>query len=120
MPPEGAFHRAPRPLIGWATVVLVSALVLFICAVLAAVATGFWMTAARGQGVPDMTGGLGNLGALLAALLGAGGLGGLVFNQRHTERMDQQARGTAPNTPFDPSAPSAVPPGEGPRPGDSP
>lgn len=99
---------------------LVCVLVLFICAVLAAVAVGFWMTAARGQGVPDMTGGLGNLGALIAAITGAGGIGAAIFNQRHVERMDQQARGTAPNSPFDPSAPSVAPSSEGPRPGDSP
>ena len=31
-----------------------------------------------------------------AALMGAGGLGGLIFGQRHRERMDQQARGLPP------------------------
>lgn len=102
----------------WATVALVSALVLFVMAVLAAIATGFWLTAGRGQGVPNLTGGLGDFGALIAALLGAGGLGGLIFGQRHRERMDQQARGqVAP--PFVPAEPLPPSPDGAPRPGDS-
>ena len=118
--PEGAFHRAPRPLIGWLTVVLVSALVLFILAVLTAIAVGFWKTAATGHGVPDMTGGLGNLGALVAAILGSCGLGGLVFGQRHMERMDQQARGLPPYGPFPQPEQPLGPSPDGPRPGDTP
>lgn len=112
LPPDGYFQRAPRPLIGWVTVILAVALTLFVCAVLAAVAIGFWMTAARGQGVPDMTGGIGNMGALIAAITGAGGIGAAIFNQRHIERRDQIARGGGPG-PFPSSA-------DGPRPGDSP
>lgn len=114
LPPEGAFHRAPRPLVAWVTVILAVVLTLFVCAVLSAVAVGFWLTAARGTGVPDMTGGLGNMGALIAAITGAGGIGAAIFNHRHIERRDQIARGGGPAAPFDPSPP------QGPRPGDSP
>jgi len=113
LPPEGAFHRAPRPLVAWVTVILAVVLTLFVCAVLGAVAVGFWLTAAQGRGVPDMTGGLGNMGALIAAITGAGGIGAAIFNQRHIERRDQIARGGGPG-PFDPSPP------QGPHPGDTP
>lgn len=107
-PPEGVFHRAPRPLTAWAVTVLVWGLVIFVLIVLAAIALGFWLTAGRGLGVPNLTGGLENFGAVLAALMGAGGLGGLIFGQRHRERMDQQARGLPPGgDPFtQPSSPT--------------
>lgn len=116
MPVEGAFHRAPRPLAAWVTVLLMVVLVLFIMSVASAVAVGFWLTAGRGTGVPDMTGGLGNLGALVSAILGAGGLGGMIWRDRHVERMDQQARGIPPGAGPFPLPPS---PDGSPRPGDS-
>lgn len=99
---DGAFHRAPRPLIGWAGVVLVTVCVSFIAAVLGAMAVGFWMTAARGQGVPDFTGGL---VALIPAIAAAWGALAQWMNQRHVERRDQIARGVAPDIPFAPSPP---------------
>ena len=113
LPPEGSFHRAPRPLIAWATFVLVIALTVFVIVVLSAIAVGFWMTAGRGQGVPNLTGGLGDFGALITAVMGAGGIGTAILNQRHIERRDQIARGGGPG-PFDPSPP------QGPHPGDTP
>jgi len=115
-PPDGAFHRAPRPLIGWATVILVLGLVTFLLAIMAAIAMGFWQTAAKGQGVPNLTGGIENFGTLLIAVFGAGGLGGLWMQNRHNERRDEIARGTAPNSPFVPSEP---PPESWPRPGEN-
>ena len=111
--PQSAFQRAPRPLTMWATTILVCVLVAFVAAVLAAIAIGFWLTAARGEPVPNLTGGLESFGAVLAALFGAGGLGGMIFGQRHRERMDQQARGTAPDLPFPSAAPSDSPTPEG-------
>ena len=60
---DGWFHRGPRPSIGWVVVALCVICFLFLCVVLFAVAAGFLLTAARGQAVPDMTGGLGNLAA---------------------------------------------------------
>lgn len=97
MAPEGAFYRAPRPLISWAGVLLCLTLVLFVIAVLAAIALGFWATAARGLGVPDFTGGL---AILIPAVAGVIFQASQVLSQRHRERMDQQARGTAPGAPF--------------------
>lgn len=106
--PEGWVHRGPRPTTAWAVSFMVWCLALFVAVVLAAIAAGFWLTAGRGESVPNLTGGLENFGAVLAAIFGAGGIGGLIFNQRHRERMDQQARGQAPS-PFDPGAQSAEP-----------
>ena len=92
-PPEGMFHRAPRPLTMWATTFLVIVLVLFVTAVLTAIAIGFWLTAAEGQSVPNLTGGLENFGAVLMAIFGAVGIGTIIFGQRHVERRDQIAQG---------------------------
>lgn len=103
MKPEGAFHRAPRPLILWVGVALVAGGTIFVLAVLAAIAMGFWATAAKGQGVPDMSGGL---GVLAGAIASVGAFVAQVLSQRHKERMDQQARGVAPNAPFVPTPPS--------------
>ena len=109
LPPEGAFHRAPRPLIGWLAVVLLSVLVLCIAAMMIAVARGFWLTAAQGRGVPDMTGGM---SALLAALVPAAGMIWQWMHTRSLERRTNMGVGQAPPAPFDSSA--------GPHPGDSP
>lgn len=112
--PEGAFHRAPRPLTAWAGTLLTIGLTLFTLAVLTAIALGFWRTAAQGLPVPDLTGGLANFAPVLASLGGAGGLAALIFRQRHVERRDEIARGSAPSAPFAPSPPS------GPQPDDIP
>lgn len=101
--PEGAFHRAPRPLTAWAGVLLTLGLTVFALVVLAAVAVGFWRTAAQGQPVPDLTGGLANFAPIITAIGGAGGLSALIFRQRHIERRDEIARGAQPPPPFVPS-----------------
>lgn len=114
-PPEGAFHRAPRPLIGWGGVALIVVCLMFLFAVAAIALYALWRWA-NGQAV-DLTG----FAALVGAAVPAGAaIWSLVRNfiiTRHTERMDQQARGTAPSVPF---APPAPPPETWPRPGDSP
>jgi len=63
---QSAFRRAPRPLIGWAGVILLVMCLAFLAVVFFAVAAGFLQTAAKGQGVPDMTGGLAMLIPALA------------------------------------------------------
>lgn len=99
---DGAFRRAPRPLIGWATAILAVGLVLFVLVVLAAIATGFWLTIGRGQGVPNVTGGIENLATIVAAIFGAGGLGGWWMQNRSAERREEVRAGNAP-PPFDSS-----------------
>lgn len=113
--PEGAFHRAPRPLILWAGALLVIGGTVFVLVVLAAIALGFWLTAAKGQGVPDLSGGLGVIGGAFVAV---GTFIAQVLSQRHRERMDQQARGLPPGGPL--ASPPLGPSPDGPRPGDSP
>ena len=108
--PEGAFHRAPRPLIGWAGVVLIVICVVFIAAIAAAIAVGFWLTAARGQPVPDLTGGL---AVLLPAVATAWGMVAQWMHTRSRERRDEIAFGGAPRPPFDPSPQSGDVPGGG-------
>lgn len=107
--PQSAFRRAPRPLIGWATALLVIGLVLFVLAVLAAIATGFWLTIGRGQGVPNVTGGIENLGTIIAAIFGAGGLGGWWMQTRSGERREEIRAGQSV-PPFPSQQPSAPPP----------
>lgn len=104
----GAFHRAPRPLIMWAGVILVVAGIAFVVAVGAAIAVGFWLTVARGQPAPTISGN--DLAAVGGAIATVGAFVMQVFSQRHRERMDQQARGLAPDVPFDPGRPSPPPP----------
>lgn len=102
---DGAFQRAPRPLIGWVGVVLILACTLFACAVLAAVALGFWMTAAKGQGVPDMTGGL---AMLIPALATAWAGVAQWMHSRSAERREEIRQGQS-GGPFPSPAPSAPP-----------
>ena len=102
---DGAFHRAPRPLIGWAGVLLIVICVLFVGAIAAAIAVGFWLTAARGNGVPDMTGGL---AVLLPAVATAWGMVAQWMHTRSAERREEiRAGSVAP--PFPQPAPSAPP-----------
>ena len=111
---DGAFHRAPRPLIGWAGVVLVTICTLFVTVVLAAIGIGFWLTAARGQPVPDFTGGL---AVLITALAPACGFIGQWMHTRSRERRDEIAfsGGQAAQNPTITAGPSP----DGPRAGDS-
>lgn len=116
MTDESAFHRAPRPLIGWALALLALTCVAFVCTVLFAVAMGFLKTAAQGQGVPDMTGGLAIIITALAPVCAAGAQW---MHTRSAERRIQigvsERQGAPVAPPFDSAAASA-----GPRPGDSP
>lgn len=113
---DGAFQRAPRPLIGWATALLCFVLAAFVIAVLGAIAVGFWLTAARGQGVPDMTGGL---AALVAALVPAWGIAAQWMHTRSVERRTEIVQGGSAPPPFVPAGPLPASPDGAPRPGDS-
>lgn len=101
--PEGAFHRAPRPLIMWAGFLLVAGGIVFLFAVGAAIALGFWATAPRGQPVPDMSGGLGIIATAVATV---GAFVMQVLQARHRERRDEIAFGGAPANPTISPAPS--------------
>jgi hypothetical protein len=118
--PEGWFHRGARPVTLWWLPIFVAVLVLFITAALAIFLRGLWLTVGHGLPAPNLTGNLENLGPLIMAIGTAWGLLRSQSRDRHAERMDQQARGTAPSIPFDPSPPSIGPSPDGPRPGDSP
>jgi hypothetical protein len=114
-----ALHRAPRPLMGWGGIVLVVACLCFL--VLLAIpilrAVNRW---ADGEPV-DLMGFAAVIGAAVPALGAIWDFVRRFMTDRHVERMDQQARGTAPESPFAPLPPS-VPrsPDGGARPGDSP
>lgn len=115
-PKQGAFERAPRPLMGWAAVVLMAMILPFIAVVLFSVAQGFLRTAALGRGVPDMTGGL---AMLLPAMATAWAC---IAQWMHTRSMERRTEMGVPNygqtPPFD--HPGPLPPSpDGPRPGDS-
>lgn len=110
--PEGWLHKSPRPLMMWVAVVAAILVVAFFVGIGFAILSAFNRAASTGQPVPDMSGGLAAVATGLAALLPALAQFWQVFNQRHVERMDQQARGSAP-PPFPPSQPSDV---DGPRP----
>ena len=119
--PEGWLHRSPRPLILWGGVVLVVlgaiGFSVFLYRIGTAVADAYERAATTGQNVPDMGGGIAALLTAVAGFLAT--LWPIVqgMQQRHVERMDQQARGqVAP--PFDPSPPSE-PDWDGPRPGEN-
>lgn len=103
--PEGWFHRSPRPLVMWLAVVMVLFVIVFFVAIGAAIVTAFNRAAETGQAVPDMSGGLSAVLTGLAALLPALATFWQIFNQRHTERRDEIARGGAPG-PFPSSEPS--------------
>lgn len=114
---EGWLHRGPRPFLMWLAVAACVLVLAFFVGVGVAVLTAFQRAAEEGRPVPDMSGGIGAIAPALAVLLPALAQFFQVFNQRHVERMDQQARGSAPGLPFDPSPPSGPPPDVlGPRP----
>lgn len=117
IPQEGAFHRAPRPLMGWTGFTLAAVCVLFLLALAGIVlfAMARWAT---GQHV-DLAGFAAVLGAAVPAGAYVAQMAQTWMNARHTERMDQQARGAAPEVPFVPSTPLPPSPENGPRPGDS-
>lgn len=109
---EGWLHRGPRPFMMWLAVAACVLVLAFFVGIGSAILLAFETAARTGRPVPDMSGGLAAVATGLAALLPALAQFWQVFNQRHVERMDQQARGQIPG-PFDSSR-------EGPRPGDSP
>lgn len=100
--PEGWLHRAPRPLVMWLAVIMVLFVIVFFVAIGSAIVIAFNRAAETGQAVPDMSGGLSAVLTGLAALLPALASFWQIFNQRHIERRDEIARGSAPS-PFDPS-----------------
>lgn len=115
--PEGAFHRAPRPLMGWTGFLLAAVCVLFLLALAGIVifAMARWAT---GQHV-DLAGFAAVLGAAVPAGAYVSQMAQAWMNARHAERMDQQQRGVAPTVPFVPPEPLPPSPDATPRPGDS-
>ncbi|MEQ1493165.1 MAG: hypothetical protein ABL932_21730 [Terricaulis sp.] len=105
--PQSAFRRAPRPLIGWAAVVLMVMCLAFLAVVFFAIGQGLLLTAAKGQGVPDMTGGL---AMLIPAMATAWGVVAQWMHTRSAERREETRAGVAPPSPFPPSPPSGPPP----------
>ena len=110
--PDGFLHRAPRPLILWGGVLVVAlgavGFAIFLFRIGTAIADAYERAAQTGQNVLDMGGGIAALLTAVAGFLAT--LWPVVqgMSQRHTERMDQQARGqVAP--PFPPSPPSGPP-----------
>lgn len=111
--PEGAFHRAPRPLILWAGMLFVAGLAVFVLVVLTAIALGFWKTAAQGAPPPDFSGGLQVIAGAAAVV---SGIVAQVLGSRSRERRDQIAFGGSAPPPFVPppiSPPPSEPPFEG-------
>lgn len=101
--PEGALHRAPRPLIMWSAVILIAGVTVFILVVLTALAVGIWLTAGKGNEPLNLTG---TVGVIFGGIASIGPFIWQVLSQRHRERMDQQARGLPPGgAPFDSSPP---------------
>lgn len=100
----------------WLAVAACVLVLSFFVAIGFAIITAFQRAAETGAPVPDMSGGLAAVATGLAALLPALAQFWQVFNQRHVERLDQQARGTAPDAPFAQPPPSTPPPPE-PMPG---
>lgn len=107
---ESWFHRAPRPLVMWMAVFCLFLIMAFFIGIGSAIVFAYQRAAEEGRSVPDMSGGiaaiLSSLGVLIPALVSAA----QIFSQRHRERLDQQARGTAPGVPFD-SSPATAPGG---------
>ena len=111
--------RIGRPLLRLVGVAFACVVVWFFIRIMSAIVYAFDKAAETGQSVPDMSGGMSGIISAMAVAIPA--VGAFIVDQftRHRERMDQQARGTAPNRPFPPSAPSAPPSPpdlEGPRP----
>lgn len=101
------FQRAPRPMILWAAVVLVIGVTIFILVVLAALAVGVWMTAGQGHEPINL---INTLGVIATGVASIGPFIWQVLTARHTERLDQQARGLPPSgVPFPQSPPQISP-----------
>lgn len=109
--PEGWYHRGARPAIMWLAVFIGLLLLGFFVGIGSAIVFAYQRAAAQGLPVPDMSGGIAAILSSLAVLIPALVSAAQVFSQRHRERLDQQARGTAPGAPFG----SSTPPEGGPR-----
>lgn len=116
VPQEGWGRRAVRPAIGWGGVLLVAACLIFLILLAIPIlrAVNRW---ADGQPV-DLMGFAAVIGAAVPALGAIWDFVRKYMGDRHIERRDQIARGTAPERPFDSSTLGPSP--DGPRPGDSP
>lgn len=99
--------RIGRPLLRLAGVAFVVVMIWFAIRIMAAIVAAYDSAVAEGRPVPDMSGGMAGILGVVASTLPV--LIPMVMDQltRHRERMDQQARGTAPG-PFD-SPPSSHP-----------
>lgn len=107
--PDGAFHRAPRPLIGWGGIALIIVCLLFLVALAAIALYALWRWA---NGLPvDLVGFAAVLGSAVPAGAAIWDMVKRYLFARHVERMDQQARGTAPGLPFPQPPPSGLPGG---------
>lgn len=115
--PQSAFRRAPRPLTGWLWLACGVGSIIVIAMVLAPVirAVNRW---ADGEAV-DWMGFAAIMGVVCPFVLQLIVQGAQWMSQRHTERMEEYARGVAP-APFVPPPPSEPSPETWPRPGDSP
>lgn len=96
----------------WLAIVTTVMLVAFFVAIGFAIVAVYQRAAAEFRPVPDMSGGIAAIIGSVAVLLPAIVQFMQVFHGRHVERLDQQARGTAPGAPFG----SSAPPEGGPRP----
>lgn len=97
---DGAFQRAPRPLMGWGGVALVCVCLLILLAISAIALYALWRWA---NGLPvDLTG----FAAVMSAATAAGtAIWSLVKNYLQTrsyERVEQIRAGVAPAAPFVP------------------
>lgn len=103
------WRRAPRVLMMWLGVLCVLMVIVFFVGIGVSILRVYEEAGATFQPVPDMSGGISAIitaiAAAIPALLGAA----QVFSQRHTERMDQQARGL----PVDGTAPFPSSPDSG-------
>lgn len=110
--------RIGRPLLRICGVLFVIVVIWFVVRIMGAIVMAYDRAAETGTAVPSMDGGLAGILGVIASSLPV--LIPMVLDQvtRHRERLDQQARGRAPNRPFDSPTYSAPPEG-GPRPGDS-
>ena len=116
--PQSAFRRAPRPLLGWAAVLLMFMCLAFVGVVFVAIGLGLMRTAALGQPAPDMTGGL---AMLIPAIATAWGVVAQWLHTRSRERRTEIEVGGQASSPFVPPPPSGPPPDDvsGPRPGEN-
>lgn len=106
---NGAFRRAPRPLIGWGGVVLVIVCIVFLLILISIATFAMWRWA-NGQPI-DLMGFAAVLGQATAAGAAVWSLVKNFILTRHGERMEEIRTGVAPNSPFVPAPSSPEPSG---------